>query len=96
MTVRDKNIDTEQVVMELLELYYAVTFESMKVPAKSWKRFFRKEEDRLAENFIYAIQTKVETLVNSKLKNKLTLLKGQPYYIVGKDEFINKMKEIFR
>jgi len=88
------NMETEQAISELLELYHAITFESMKVPKWSWKRFFRQEKDDDAEAFIYALQTKVETLVNTKLKNKLTFNKGIPYIMYGKDEFIKKMKEI--
>ena len=94
MKVISESVDTEQVIFELLELYHAITFEAMKVSHWSWKKLFRREKDPDADAFIYALQTKVETLVNTKLKNKLTFNKGIPYIMYGKEEFIKKMKEI--
>ncbi len=94
MKTINESIKTETIVMELLELYHAITFEAMKVSPWSWKKLFRREKDPDADAFIYALQTKVETLVNTKLKNKLTFNKGIPYIMYGKDEFIKKMKEI--
>lgn len=93
MKVINDTIETEQVIAELLELYHTITFEALKVPAWSWKRLFKREPDTLAETFIYTLQTKVETLVNTKVKNKLTFNKGIPYIMYGKEEFIKKMKE---
>ena len=87
-----EKVDRE-LVKELLELYYIVTHGSMTIKRKSWLSLFKKDPDLDVEGYIEQIQTKVETLINTRCKKKLTLKKGLPYHINGRDVFITDIME---
>lgn len=95
MITKERNENIED-VQALIGLYYDITFGAMELGKKSWRSLLGGKPDAKAEEFIEELQTRVQTLVNTKCKFNLTLQKGIPYSMVGRAVYINKVMESLR
>jgi urate oxidase len=86
---------SKEVLTNLLDLYYHITYGAMKIKIPWWKRLFKKDIAPEIEEYITTLQSKVETLVNTNRKKRLTFIKGIPYTIPEGNAFINScIKEL--
>lgn len=89
-------MENEQLLKDLVTLLFKVNKGAMELKKPLRKLLFTHSQDKTGEQYIEAIQTEIEQIINRHAKKSLTLRKGIPYSIPVATVFINQVLEEIR